>query len=148
MEGYDGVPPAGVLIVGDDPEHARRMRQALSAGAGGVRVTAVDRLRSALEAVRDEAIGCAVTDLDLPDAEGVAIVRALRTARRALPVIVVAERVSAEVAVAAMKMGAADYLAKDERWAERLPCLVREALGRSVLAGLPAEGSEAITISP
>jgi two-component system response regulator HydG len=143
MEGDDGVPAAGVLIVEDDPEHARRMRQALSAGAGGVRVTAVDRLRSALEAVRDEAIGCAVTDLDLPDAEGVVIVRALRTARRALPVIVVAERASAEVAVAAMKMGAADYLAKDERWAERLPCLVREALGRSVLAGLPAEGAEA-----
>jgi len=65
------------------------------------------------------------------------VVRALRAARRELPVIVMTAAGSEELAVAALKMGAADYVS---RHAE-LPVVVREALGRSVLAGVGHGGT-------
>ncbi|HYR97283.1 MAG TPA: sigma-54 dependent transcriptional regulator [Candidatus Binatus sp.] len=123
-----------ILLVEDDAAHAAEMRQALVRMEAGVRVTTAGRLRSALEALHDPAIRCVVTDVRLPDAEGLGVVLALRTARREVPVIVVTAAGSEELAVGAMKMGAADYVSRHERYIDELPTLVREALGRSVLA--------------
>jgi DNA-binding NtrC family response regulator len=128
-----------ILLVADDAEHGAFMRQALVRVESGVRVVTATRLRTAIEALQDPAIGCVVTDLQLPDAQGVRIVRDLRSARRELPVIVVTAAGSEELAVAAMKMGAADYVSKHSASLEQLPVLVRDALGRSVLSGVAAE---------
>src|SRR5438445_3386560 len=141
MDGPD-LPQLHVLVVEDDPHHAACMRQARLRMAPGVRVTAVDRVRGALEALRDPAIGCVVTDLRLADAEDAGVVCALRAVRREVPIIVVTGAGSEELAVAAMKLGAADYVTKHARYVEELPVLVREALGRSVLAGVDAGGAE------
>jgi DNA-binding NtrC family response regulator len=135
MEGHGAFPVLHVLVVEGDREHAAELRQALLAMEGGVRVTTAGGLARALEACRDLTIVCIVTGLHLPDAEGAAVVRALRTARRELPLIVVASG-SEALAVAAMKLGAADYVSRQARWVDELPGLVREALGRSVLAGV------------
>jgi len=142
MERCDLLSQPGILLVDDDAEHAARMREALLRVEPGVRVTTAGRLRNALEALQDPSIACVVTDLHLPDAEGVGVVRDLRSARRELPVIVVTATGSEEVAVAAMKLGAADYVSKHARYVERLPLLVREALGRSVLTGIDQAGIE------
>src|SRR5262249_42139226 len=112
------------------------IRQALQRMEPGVRVTTMGRLRSAIDALQGQPIGCIVTDLRLLDAEGLHIVRALRSARREPPVIVVTGVGSEELAVASLKLGAADYVTKHERYLEALPSLVREALGRSVLAAV------------
>jgi len=152
MDGYGVLPRLHILLVADDVRHAGELRQALLRMEGGVRVTTAVRLRTALEALRDPAlvpaISCVVTDVRLPDAEGVRVLRALRSARRELPVIVVTGAGSEELAVAAMKMGAADYLGRPARPLDELPLLVREALGRSVLADLdeghPAGGSPGV----
>ena len=145
MTGWGGLPRLHVLLVADDARHAAEMRQALLRAEPALRITTAARLATALEALADPAtgpaIGCVVTDLRLPDAEGMHVVRALRSARRELPLIVATAAGSEDLAVAAMKMGAADYVSRRVRPAE-LPEVVREALGRSVLAGiaeLPAE---------
>ncbi|TMA54362.1 MAG: sigma-54-dependent Fis family transcriptional regulator [Deltaproteobacteria bacterium] len=143
MDGHPDWPQLHILVVEDDPRHAASMRQALMRMEPGVRVTTVDRLQRALDALQDPAIGCVVTDLRLPDAEDARIVRALRAARRDVPIIVAAGTGSEELAVAAMKLGAADYVTKHPRFVEQLPILVRDALGRSVLAGIDPAGGEA-----
>jgi DNA-binding NtrC family response regulator len=142
MDGPGAFPLLHVLVVEGDPEDAAEMRQALRAVDAGVRVTTAGRLARALEACRDPTLACIVTNLSLPDADGAAIVRALRAVRRELPVIVVAASGSEALAVAAMKMGAADYVSRQARWAEELPSLVREALGQSVLAGVAEAAAE------
>ena len=142
MDGYGGLPHVHLLLVAGEPVHAAEMRRALLAMETGVRVTTVARLRSALEALRDPAVGCVVTDVQLPDAEGVDVLRALRAARRDVPVIVVTAAGSEELAVAAMKMGAADYVSRHARSIGEIPGLVREALGRSVLAGVEESREE------
>src|SRR3989454_9034993 len=125
-----------ILLVGDEADHADAMRRALVRMEAGVRVTTAARLERALEALRDPAIRCVVTDVRLPDADGVRVLQALRSARRELPVIVVTANGSEELAVAAMKLGAADYVSRHARYTEELPLLVREALGRSVLSAV------------
>jgi len=136
MDGYGGLPRLHILLVEAVPEDAADMRRALLGMEPGVRVTAVGRLRSALDVLRDPGIGCVVTDVRLPDADGVDVLRALRRARRDVPLIVVTAAGCEELAVAAMKMGAVDYLSRHARSAADLPLVVRDALGRSVLSGL------------
>src|SRR2546428_9441493 len=127
-------------LVGDDAAHADAMRRALVRMGAGVRVTTAARLARALEALRDPAIRCVVTDVRLPDADGVRVLKALRTARRELPVIVVTANGSEELAVAAMKLGAADYVSRHARYTEELPVLVRQALGPSGRSPVPQAG--------
>src|SRR6058998_1912414 len=105
MDGYGGLPHVHMLLVAGDARHAAEMRGALLRMETGVRVTTVARLRSALEALRDPAVDCVVTDVQLPDAEGIDVLRAPRAARPDVPVIVVTAAGSEELAVAAMKMG-------------------------------------------
>src|SRR3989454_2197742 len=113
-----------ILLVADDAEHADAMRRALVRMEADVRVTTAARLECALEALRDPAIRCVVTDVRLPDADGVRVLQALRSARRELPVIVVTANGSEELAVAAMKLGAADYVSRSEEHTSELqsPC--------------------------
>jgi DNA-binding NtrC family response regulator len=140
MEASEAAARLHILLVEDDAAQAAEMRQALVRMETGVRVTTAVRLRSALEALHDPAIRCVVTDVRLPDAEGLRVVRALRTARRELPVIVVTATGSEELAVGAMKIGAADYVSRRGHGIDALPTLVREALGRSVLADVHDAG--------
>jgi DNA-binding NtrC family response regulator len=136
MDGHGRPPQLHILLLEDDPRHAALMRDALARMDDGVRVTVEGRLRGALAHLEAPGIGCIVTDLRLPDADGIRIVQALRLARREVPIVVVTGTGSEELAVAAMKMGAADYVTKHARFIDQLPTLVREALGRSVLAGM------------
>ncbi len=145
MDGSGGSPQLHILLLEDDGQHMGLIRRALTGMESGVRVTVATALRAALQTLRDPTIACVVTDLRLPDAQGVRIVQELRTARRHLPVIVVTGTGSEELAVAAMKMGAADYVSKHAPYIEQLPTVVREALGRSVLAGVEdARGDAAL----
>ena len=89
-------------------------------------VTAVSRLDAALAALRRPDVTCVVTELDLPDRRGLDVAAA-RCAPRApeIPVVVVTDAGSEELAVAAMKLGAADYVpqARDGHVpAARAPC--------------------------
>jgi DNA-binding NtrC family response regulator len=129
-----------VLLLAGDAELEAAMRRALLRAESQARVRTARRLSAALEALSDPHIGCVVADLALADAEGSAVVRALRTARGDVPIVAVAPAGSEDLAVAALQLGAAEYLPRHAEWLERLPLLVRAALGRSVLADLGGDG--------
>jgi len=158
MEGDGGLPELHVLLLEDDPADACTLRRALLAAEAGVRVTVVPRLGAALQLLHDGRAGspgCVVTELRLPDADGVRVVQALRAAGRRVPVIVVAADGSEELAVAALKGGAADYVRKHPGLVAELPARVREVLGRSVLAavddahaGAPDDATNAVAGLP
>src|SRR2546427_10166542 len=88
MDGPD-LPQLHVLVVEDDPHHAACMGQALLRMEPGVRVTTVDRLRGALEALRDPAIGCVGTDFRLYDAGDTGLFCVLSAVSRQVTVRVV-----------------------------------------------------------
>jgi two-component system response regulator HydG len=66
----------------------------------------------ALERIADRPPDVVVTDLDMPNLDGMGLLSALRERDRDLPVLVLTSAVELSSAIAAMKAGASDYLTK------------------------------------
>lgn len=69
-------------------------------------------------------------DFRLPDGDGIELLREIRSAGVNTPAVFVTTASSAKLAVEAMKIGADDYIVKEEGYLSLLPYLVREVLSR------------------
>jgi two-component system response regulator AtoC len=99
-----------VLIVDDD----RRTRRVLQLVAERLTLQSIafDSAEAALQALRDESAALVLTDLRMPGIGGIEFLRRLRTLDPRVPVIVLTAYGTVEAAVEAMKLGAADFIAK------------------------------------
>ncbi len=96
-------------------------------------VTHAATAAEARAALAREPADAVLLDLRLPDADGLDLLRELRSARRPPEVIVITANGSVATAVAAMQAGAADFLVKPFPQ-ERLLVTLRNALERARLA--------------
>jgi len=123
-----------VLIVEDEPLIADGVRQGLlQAGFVADIVGDADAARAALHA---ESFDLAVIDIGLPREDGLQLVRSLRVRRAALPVMMLTARDRVSDRVAALDLGADDYITKPFHVAElvaRCRALIRRA--NSVTSG-------------
>ncbi|GMV82171.1 MAG: sigma-54-dependent Fis family transcriptional regulator [Planctomycetota bacterium] len=78
----------------------------------GCKVTSVASAGAAREKLRDEEFDLVVTDLRLPDGDGMELLKEAKRLSPGTPVILVTGHGSEETAVKAMKQGAFNYLAK------------------------------------
>jgi two-component system response regulator FixJ len=117
-----------VHIVDDDD--AVRDSLALLLDAAGIAVRTYDSATTFLALARGLGAGCVLTDVRMPDMDGLALQRRLTEVGVTLPVIVMTGHGDVPIAVAALKAGAADFLEKpfDD---ERLIGAVRAALAAS-----------------
>lgn len=120
-----------VLLVDDEPAILRLAGAILE--RGGHRVLSAADARSALALLDRGAIDAAVVDLGLPDRDGLELVAAIR-ARGSIPVIVLSARQTTEDKIAALDLGADDYLTKPFDGDELLARL-RSVLRRAGSAG-------------
>ena len=97
-----------VLLVDDEP--AVRFTLAEALGERGLLTVSAASGEEALALL--DGVDAVVTDLSMPGMDGLQLLRRLREEDAELPVIVVTARGSERAAVAAMKAGAYDYLAK------------------------------------
>ena len=100
-----------VVHIVDDEEAVRNSLAFLLSGAGfAVRVheSATQFLTIAPEITN----GCLITDLRMPDMDGVELLRRLRSAGLLLPAIVITGHGDVQMAVEAMKSGALDFIEK------------------------------------
>lgn len=115
------------ILVADDE---RSIRLTLEAGLSvkGFRVTCVRTGREALEAARQSHFDAVVSDIYMPDGDGLEVVRELRrSAGLEIPIILITAQGSVELAVRAIKEGANDFIAKPFEIAE-LAALLRRHL--------------------
>lgn len=80
--------------------------------------------------VREPGVELAIVDMMLPGRDGLSIIRALREAKSAVPVIVLSARATVEDRVSGLEAGADDYLTKPFSFAEllaRVAALMRRA---------------------
>src|SRR5919204_4215281 len=99
-----------ILLVEDKDSLRAMLRHALEAQGHSV-VEARDQ-REAEAAVQNSRPGVVLSDLRLPEGDGFGVLRAAKELDPAMPVIVMTAFGSIQDAVAAMKEGALDFLAK------------------------------------
>ena len=105
-----GANPLRVLVVDDEPAILRFLRAGLS--AQGFSVSEAETGRLALDAVRREAADLVVLDLGLPDMDGLDVIRTIRTSGSTIPIIVLSSRDDEGSKVAALDLGADDFVTK------------------------------------
>jgi DNA-binding NarL/FixJ family response regulator len=99
-----------VLVVDDERFFREAVRDALADLEVGC--VLADSGEEALKLAEDPAIEAVVLDVRLPGMSGTEVVRALRESRPALRVIVLSAHTDQELVLEALRLGAADYLAK------------------------------------
>ncbi|WP_306118741.1 MULTISPECIES: sigma-54 dependent transcriptional regulator [unclassified Roseitalea] len=128
-----------ILIVDDDPVQRRLALAALE--KGGMAATSCDSGDAAIDLVTngsDEAYSAMVLDLVMPGTDGLAVLQTLRERGSQIPVIVQTARGGMDVAIAAMRAGAFDFLVKP---------VAPGKLTRSVQDALKVAGSASATLA-
>lgn len=95
----------------DDDEAVRASLDFLFASAG-VPARVYDNPLAFLEHAGAQTLGCVVTDIRMPEMNGIELLRRLREKGAQLPVIVITGHGDVPLAVEAMKSGACDFLEK------------------------------------
>src|SRR5215467_9831804 len=114
-----------VLVVDDEPDLLELLELTLS--RMGLDTTRAQSVNDALRLLDREPFDLCLTDMRLPDGEGLRVVEHINQKGLDVPVAVITAYGSAENAVAALKAGAFDYLAKPVAL-EQLRALVKQAL--------------------
>jgi two-component system sensor histidine kinase/response regulator len=120
-----------LLIVDDEPAQMRAMCDTLQ--LEGYVVTGFTSAKQALQAMREERFDLAITDLTMPEMDGIAFLKAARELDPQLIGIVTTGHGSIDTAVAAMKAGAFDYVLKPFTLRTMLPALERALSVRHLL---------------
>src|SRR5215471_5122703 len=125
-------PPGGPVLLVEDKEGLRDvLRRTLESEGFAVRPCADGA--QAVGLLRKEKFLVVLSDLKLPGADGIEVLRAARTAEPTLPVILMTAFGTIQDAVGAMKEGAYDFLEKPVDH-DHLLALLRRALQHRTLA--------------
>lgn len=99
-----------LLIIEDDPDGARSVSEAAS--DAGFDVTLASTGQAGLAKFREHAPDVVLTDLVLPDIDGIEVLQGALRLERNVPVLVMTAYGSVESSVRAMRAGAYDYIPK------------------------------------
>jgi two-component system, OmpR family, KDP operon response regulator KdpE len=116
-----------ILVVDDEAQIARVLKTTLSAQGYGIRTAADGRL--ALQEMKSWSPDLVITDLRMPNMDGLELCRRIRTESR-IPIIVLSVKGEETIKVQALDAGADDYITKPFNINELL-ARVRAALRRA-----------------
>jgi len=124
--GVDRQPTAArVLVVDDEPDILELLELALL--RMGLQVEHATNVREALQQLDSKPYNLCLTDMRLPDGDGLEVVRYIASHHADVPVAVITAHGNMENAVSVLKAGAFDYLSKPVAL-EQLRALVKAAL--------------------
>ena len=109
-------PRRHMLVVDDEPG----MRQMLEGTFKdrGFSVTTASNGSKAIEVIRERHFDVIITDLKMPERDGLAVLRSARASAFDSPVIIITAYGTIDTAVEAMRLGARDFIAKPFKLAE------------------------------
>src|SRR5689334_2608330 len=122
------------LLVEDNSSHAELIADELELALTGWTLDQAPTLAEARRRMAARPYDLFVFDFRLPDGDGIELLREVRASGVDTPTIFCTTASSAKLAVDAMKLGADDYLVKEEGYLTALPYVVREVLNRRQLA--------------
>lgn len=129
-----GVISRSVLIVDDEEDILELLELTLL--KMGLDVERASSVKEAIKKVKDGPFDLCLTDMRLPDGDGLELLKFVAASEQDLPVAVITAHGNTENAVAALKAGAFDYLAKPVSL-EQLRTLVKSALSLPQVGASP-----------
>jgi PAS domain S-box-containing protein len=123
--------PRRVLLIDDHPEDRALVVRELRREFGDLQVVEIIAAAAFEEALDRGDFDLAITDFKLNWSDGLQILRQIKVRQPGCPVIMATGAGSEEIAVAAMKAGAEDYLNKSFQYLQSLSQAVRFLLERS-----------------
>ena len=115
-----------ILIVNGDIDVRNDLRKSLSSN---FKVETSETFQDALKLIRDKSYDIVIAELDVPEVQGIEVLRKLKESKSETPIIVVTTYKSVSLAVEAMKAGAYDYITKPFN-ADELKLAILHALDR------------------
>ena len=120
-----------VLLIEDNPNDVLQFRLYLKeSGEIKVRFSQAESLAKAKEILKNEVIDVIITDLNLPDSQGLDILKSLRSVASHIPIVVLTERGDQDLGMEAVKLGAHDLLVKGKVPGQALVRVLRYAIER------------------
>jgi PAS domain S-box-containing protein len=116
-----------ILLVEDEPAHARLASRAFAADAGAYRLAVASTLAAARASIARCPPSLVITDLVLPDGRGTELIPS-EGGSAAPPVVVMTSQGDEQVAVEAIKRGALDYIVKSDLSFAEMPRIADRAL--------------------
>src|SRR5262245_29522987 len=128
------MPSDGPIVHVIDDDEAARDSLAFLLGTAKISVHTYESAVAFLKVAADVRSGCIITDVRMPEINGIDLLRRLKELKISVPVIVVTGHGDVALAVEAMKVGAADFLEKpfDD---DAMLAAVRSALDRQQSQG-------------
>ena len=99
-----------ILVVDDEQNMRVALYEALS--RGGHEVTVAENGRMALDLLEKSTPDLVVTDIRMPEMDGIEMLQRIKAIHPELPVVIITGYATVETAVEAMKQGAVDYILK------------------------------------
>jgi len=130
-----------VLLIDDDPGLSEVIGMLLE--REGYAVARAATVKQGIALVEAGGLDLVVTDLKLPDGTGLDAVKAIRARHPALPIIMITSYSSMESAIAALRLGAVDYIIKPFNNDEFLNAIARALHERRTL---PLPGARPLAI--
>lgn len=121
------MPAEGLVYVIDDDQAMRDSLDFLLESAG-LKARLFESAVSFLEALPELGPGCIVSDVRMPNLDGLELLKRLRETNKSLPIIIMTGHGDIPLAVEAMKLGAIDFIEKPFE-DERLIGTITAALG-------------------
>jgi len=123
-----------VVLVEDDEPIRRRLAELLAGWKEAVLVAECGTLADALQAVEREQLDLLVTDLKLPDGNGIEVIKVLRRTQPGAEAMVISVMTDERTVLDAIEAGATGYLLKDADSIDLIEAITDLMAGRSPIS--------------
>lgn len=103
---------AQVLIVDDDPMLLQALAKTIALRMSMVDVKAVNSAREALDLLREHTYGAVVSDIKMPEMDGLTLLAQVQERHAEIPVLLITGHSDHQLAIRALRGGAYDYILK------------------------------------
>jgi PAS domain S-box-containing protein len=123
-----------ILYVEDNPLDADLTARVLNKDIQDVKLEITDRIENAWRSINSnkEPFDIILIDLILPDGNGIDLLARLRENHLMVPVIMMAGTSDEEIAIAALKSGASDYIVKNGSYLKTIVSVIEKTLYKNV----------------
>lgn len=128
------IPPLTILIADDHPLFRQGLRQAIECDPGLRIVQEAGNGRATLQFLRELSPDICILDIQMPELDGLAVVRQMRADQMRTEVIVLTMHNEPELLNAAIDLGVKGYVLKESAVNDILTCIRRVIAGRRYIS--------------